>query len=168
MNVTVTGVADNEDVDYFVVEAKKGDRISAEVEGMRLGITLFDPYVAILNAKRFELASSDDAALIWQDGFASILAPGGRQVHHPGPRERLRRQRLVPLPAPRRQLSRGPTAMLPAGGKLGEKLAVRWIGDPAGEATDRGHPAGGESCPDFGLTRQDDRGALPLPEHASA
>ena len=56
MNVTVNGVADNEDVDYFVVEAKKGERITAEVEGMRLGITLFDPYVAIMDAKRFELA----------------------------------------------------------------------------------------------------------------
>ena len=43
MNVTVNGVADNEDVDYYVVEARKGDRITAEVEGMRLGITLFDP-----------------------------------------------------------------------------------------------------------------------------
>ena len=40
MNVTVTGVADNEDVDYYVVEAKKGDRISAEVEGLRLGIPI--------------------------------------------------------------------------------------------------------------------------------
>ena len=30
MNVTVTGVADNEDVDYFVVDAKKGQRITAE------------------------------------------------------------------------------------------------------------------------------------------
>ncbi len=50
MNVTVTGIADNEDVDYFVVAAKKGERISAEVEGLRLGITEFDPYVAILNA----------------------------------------------------------------------------------------------------------------------
>ena len=75
MDSTVNGVAENEDVDYFVVEAKKGERISAEVEGIRLGITLFDPYVAIMDAKRFELASSDDAALIWQDGFASIVAP---------------------------------------------------------------------------------------------
>src|SRR5262249_7319164 len=33
MNVTVHGVADIEDVDYFVVAAKKGERISAEVEG---------------------------------------------------------------------------------------------------------------------------------------
>ena len=36
MNVTVSGVANNEDVDYYVVEAKKGDRIAVEVEGMRL------------------------------------------------------------------------------------------------------------------------------------
>ena len=75
MNVTVTGVADNEDVDYFVVDAKKGERISAEVEGLRLGISEFDPYVAILNAKRFELGVSDDAALVWRDGFTSIIAP---------------------------------------------------------------------------------------------
>src|SRR5437763_1483631 len=36
MNVTVNGVIDNEDVDYFLVEAKKGQRITAEVEAMRL------------------------------------------------------------------------------------------------------------------------------------
>ena len=60
MNTTVVGVADNEDVDYFVVEAKKGDRISAEVEAIRLGISLFDVYVAILNSARFELSASDD------------------------------------------------------------------------------------------------------------
>ena len=51
-------MADNEDVDYYVVEAKKGERIAAEVEGIRLGATFFDPYVAILDAKRFELASA--------------------------------------------------------------------------------------------------------------
>src|SRR5262249_21701462 len=28
MNVTVNGTADNEDVDYYVVEAKKGDRLT--------------------------------------------------------------------------------------------------------------------------------------------
>jgi len=75
MNVAVNGVADNEDVDYFSVQAKKGERITAEVEGIRLGVTMFDPCVAILDSRRFELASSDDAALIWQDGFASVVAP---------------------------------------------------------------------------------------------
>ena len=75
MNVTVNGVAANEDIDYYVVKAKKGERITAEIEGIRLGLTLFDPHVAILNSKRFELASSDDSALIWQDGLVSVVAP---------------------------------------------------------------------------------------------
>src|SRR4051794_24613863 len=34
LNVTVHGVITNEDVDYFVVECKKGQRLSAEIEGM--------------------------------------------------------------------------------------------------------------------------------------
>ncbi len=100
----VNGVARSEDVDYYAFEAKKGERITAEVEGARLGIALFDPYVAIMDSKRFELASSDDAALIWQDGVRLGRRPGGRDVHRPGPRERLRRDRRLPLSAPRRQL----------------------------------------------------------------
>ena len=36
LNTTVHGVVDNEDVDYYVVECKKGQRLSVEVEGMRL------------------------------------------------------------------------------------------------------------------------------------
>src|SRR5580765_47465 len=46
-NTTIGGVIDNEDVDTFVVEATKGQRITAEVVGMRLGDAMFDPYVAI-------------------------------------------------------------------------------------------------------------------------
>jgi hypothetical protein len=161
MDVTVTGVADNEDVDYFVVEAKKGERISAEVEGMRLGQTLFDPYVAILNSKRFELASSDDAALIWQDGFASILAPEDgkyiiqvRESAYAGNGGCLYRLHVGHFPRA--------TAVLPAGGRPGSKLSVRWIGDAAGEATGEVTlPA--SAVPDFGLVRQDDRGVSPYP-----
>ena len=43
MNVVLNGNVGKEDVDYYVVEAKKGQRISAEIEGMRLGTALFDP-----------------------------------------------------------------------------------------------------------------------------
>src|SRR5207253_1138811 len=75
LNVTVNGVIDNEDVDYFAFEAKKGQRVTAEIEGMRLGYTLFDPYVAILDSKRFELAASDDSPLLGQDGAASVIIP---------------------------------------------------------------------------------------------
>ncbi len=68
-------MAENEDVDYYAVEAKKGERITAEIEGLRLGITFFDPYVAILDTKRFELARSDDAPLVRQDCIAIVIAP---------------------------------------------------------------------------------------------
>jgi len=44
LNTVVSGVVDNEDVDYFAVDLKKGQRLSAEVFGMRLGGTFFDPY----------------------------------------------------------------------------------------------------------------------------
>ncbi len=161
MNVTVNGVADNEDVDYFVVEAKKGERISVEVEGHRLGIVEFDPYVAILNAKRFELGSSDDAALVLRDGFISIIAPEDgpyivqvRESAYAGNGSCLYRLHVGNFPRA--------TAVMPAGGKPGERLAVRWIGDAAGEATTTvtlPTSASGE----FGLVRQDDRGISPYP-----
>src|SRR5262245_27281851 len=75
LNVTVIGVVDNEDVDYYAVELKKGQRLSVEIEGMRLANTFFDPYVAILDSKRFELATADDSPLLKQDGACSIVAP---------------------------------------------------------------------------------------------
>ena len=161
MNVTVNGVADNEDVDYYVVEAKKGDRISAEVEGLRLGISEFDPYVAILDSKRFELGVSDDAALAWRDGFTSIIAPHDgkyiiqvRESAYAGNASCLYRLHLGNFPRA--------TAVVPAGGKPGETVSVRWIGDPTGETTTAIKlPATIER--DFGIERQDDKGISPYP-----
>jgi hypothetical protein len=68
-------VITNEDVDYFAVELKKGERLSVELEGIRLGTSLFDAYVAIMDTKRFEIASADDTALLLQDPFVGIIAP---------------------------------------------------------------------------------------------
>jgi hypothetical protein len=159
MNVTVTGIADNEDVDYYVVDAKKGERISAEVEGLRLGITEFDPYVAILDAKRFELGVSDDAALVWRDGFTSIVAPAEgkyviqvRESAYSGSGACLYRLHVGNFPRA--------TAVLPAGGKPGESVAVRWIGDPTGDmsATIKLPPTFER---DFGIERQDEKGLSP-------
>ncbi len=161
MNVTVNGIAENEDVDYFAVEAKKGERITAEVEGIRLGVTLFDPYVAILDSKRFELASSDDAALVWQDGFASILAPADgtyivlvRESAYAGNSACLYRLHIGNYPRF--------TATVPGGGKLGESVSVRWIGDVQGEkTTTQVLPATPER--DYGVSAQDERGVAPYP-----
>lgn len=136
MNVTVSGVANSEDVDYYVVEAKKGQRIAAEVEGMRLGTTLFDPYVAILDAKRFEMAASDDSPLLIQDSVATAVAPEDgkyyievRESSYAGNGNCRYRLHVGTFPRP--------TAVYPAGGKIGEEVEVKFIGDAAGEITQK-------------------------------
>ena len=75
LNTTVLGTISNEDVDYYLVEVKKGEPLSVEVEGMRLGRTMFDPYVAILDKSGKVLAKADDTALLIQDTYATIVAP---------------------------------------------------------------------------------------------
>ncbi len=128
LDVTVNGTIGGEDVDYFVVQAKKGERITAEVEGTRLG-RQFDSYLAILDADRFELARSDDSALMWYDSLASIVAPAdGKYV------VMLRESSFGAGPAYRLHVGRfpRPTAVIPAGGKPGETLEVTYLGDAAG------------------------------------
>jgi hypothetical protein len=132
LNVTVQGVVDNEDVDYFSFDAKKGQRVTVEIEGMRLGETMFDPYIAILDGKRFEVAVSDDAPLLGQDGAASIIIPKDgtyviqvRESSYAGSGACHYRLHVGTFPRP--------TAVMPAGGKLGEEVEVRFLGDPLGD-----------------------------------
>lgn len=132
LGVTVHGVVEYEDVDYFAVEAKKGERISAEVEAIRLGQVLFDPFVAILDAKRFELSGADDTALALQDGFASIVAPADgtyviqvRESSYGGNGAFAYRLHVGRFPRP--------TAVYPAGGKIGQDLEFKYLGDVSGD-----------------------------------
>ncbi len=158
---TVSGVVQNEDVDHFVVAAKKGERITAELEGIRLGYTFFDPYLAILNAERFELSRSDDAALLRQDCLCAVVAPADgkyivqvRESAYGG--DGSCRYRLHVGKFPR------PTAVLPAGGRPSEVLAVRWLGDPAGERTEQVTLPSTEDLT-FGLFAKDANGICPSP-----
>lgn len=132
LNVTVAGVVQSEDVDYFVVECKKGQRLSAEVEGIRLGTYLFDPYVAILDSKRFELSGGDDIPLVRQDALASIVVPEDgkyyvqiRESSYGGNGNCRYRLHIGTFPRP--------THVYPAGGQKGQKIDVTCIGDPTGE-----------------------------------
>jgi hypothetical protein len=161
LNVTVNGVVDTEDVDYFLFEAKKGQRVSAEIEGMRLGTTLFDPYVAIMDTKRFELASSDDSPLLGQDAVASVVIPADgsyvvqvRESAYGGNGACAYRLHVGTFPQP--------TAVVPAGGKPGDEVEVRFLGDPAGEIRQKIKlPA--TPYPKFGLFAQDAGGISPSP-----
>jgi hypothetical protein len=159
LNTTVHGVVQNEDVDYFLVEAKKGQRIAAEIEGIRLGRTFFDPYLAILDEGRFVLAGSDDTPLVWQDAACSTVAPAdGTYVIQ------VRESAFGGSGACQYRLHVGtfprPLAAYPAGGKLGQKLQVQWIGDAAGDWSEEVALPTGPREP-FGLVARDDGGAAP-------
>lgn len=161
MNVTMSGVVDAEDVDHFVVELKKGQRLTAELEGLRLGNTFFDPYLAILNSARFELSRSDDAALLNQDCLCSIVAPEDgkyivqiRESSYGGNGACTYRLHIGGFPRP--------TAVYPSGGKPGEVLAVKYIGDAAGDvAAQVTLPTDGKQ--ETGLFAQDANGIAPSP-----
>lgn len=161
LDVVVSGLITNEDVDYFVVEAEKGERLSVEIEGLRLGRTFFDPAIAILNEARFELAASDDSALLRQDGYASLIVPetgkyviSVRETAYRGSGASTYRLHVGRFPRP--------AAVYPPGGQPGQQLEVRWIGDPGGEWTESiTLPA--EAVGDDGLLARDERGVSPSP-----
>ena len=161
LNHTINGIIQNEDVDYFVVECKKGQRLSVEVEGMRLGRTVFDPYLAILNTKRFELVTADDTTLVWQDSVASLLVPEDgqyiimlRETSYGGSGACDYRMHIGNFPRP--------TAVYPAGGKLGDQVEVNFLGDVKGTINQKIQlPSQPDSL--FGLLPQDADGVAPSP-----
>ncbi len=134
LNVTVTGAMENEGADCFAVEAKKGQRISAEVEGMRLGTAMFDPFLTVLDDAGAEIATCDDSALFLQDPFVSFIAPKDgryliklRDSSYGGSGESYYRLHVGTFPRP--------TAVYPAGGEAGHELSVKFLGDPTGPFT---------------------------------
>ncbi len=131
-NVTVEGRVTSEEIDYYKVTAKKGERISAEVEGVRLNLTLFDPYVAIQNMDGEILAESDDTPLALQDPAVTTIAPADgtyivqiREAAYGGGNYSYYRAHIGSFPRP--------VAVFPAGGKAGSTVKVKFIGDAAGD-----------------------------------
>jgi hypothetical protein len=159
LNSTVAGRVDNEDVDYYVFEAKKGQRISVEIEAMRLGLTIFDSYIAILDDARFELAASDDSALLLQDSTCQAIAPKDgkyyvqvRESSYGGNGNCHYRLHVGTFPRP--------SAVYPAGGKAGVELEIRYIGDAAG-AKKETIKVPAEHVDDYALFMKDDAGVAP-------
>ena len=130
-NVTVHGIVTPEDVDYFAVECKKGQRLSLEVEAMRLGEAFFDPYIAILDEKRFELSAADDSPLVKQDAVTSVIIPeDGRYVIE------MRDSGYGGAGNARYCLHVGQfprsTVVYPAGGEVGQAVEFTFLGDAVG------------------------------------
>jgi len=131
LNTTVTGVVTSEDVDCFAVQARKGQRISAEVEGMRLGRGSFDPRLAVFQPDGSLLADIHDTWLGLQDPFVSFLAPQDgtyilqlREITYEGNDSCHYRLHVGTFPRP--------TAVYPPGGKTGETVALTWFSEATG------------------------------------
>ncbi len=123
---TIEGVVQSEDVDYYKITAKKGQRISLEADGLRLGYTTFDPYIAILDKDRFEKVNSDDTILHRQDGYCSYVAEEDgdyfilmRESSYRGGGTSFYRLHVGSF--------RRPEVVYPAGGKAGTTAKVRFI-----------------------------------------
>lgn len=136
INKAIVGRVDSEDVDYYKVSLKKGQRFSAEVIGTRMGNSsggnYFDPYLALLDANRFEIAVSDDEALTANDCFFSVTVPEDgdyvveiRDSAYHGDGNSHYALHLGTFPRP--------SGISPVGGKVGETVEVTLLGDPAGE-----------------------------------
>ena len=131
-NQTVEGIVQNEDVDYYRISAKKGQRIALEIDGLRLGYLNFDPYISVLDKGRFEIAASDDTILHRQDGYLSVVAPEDgdytimvRESSYRGGGNSFYRLHIGSF--------HRPEVAYPAGGKAGSKTKVRFI-ERTGEA----------------------------------
>lgn len=123
---TVEGVVKTEDVDYYKIRLKSGQRLSVEVEGLRLGYLNFDPYLAILDQNRFEKSFSDDSVLFRQDGYCSYVAEADgdyyvmvRESSYRGGDTSFYRLHVGSF--------RRPDVVYPAGGPLGSTIKVRFI-----------------------------------------
>lgn len=132
LNCTVHGAIGSEDLDYFIVAAEKGEHLSAEIEGMRLGRGAFDPFIAIFDAAGQPLASADDSALGFQDGIVAIMAPATadyvvqvRESSYGGQEGFHYRLHLGTFPRP--------TAVRPLAIEAGKPARLRFIGDLRGE-----------------------------------
>jgi len=126
MNQTVEGLITNEDVDYYKVSLKKGQRLSLEVDGLRLGYTVFDPFLAIIDKNRFEKVISDDTILHRQDGYCSYVAEEDgdytvmiRESSYRGGSNSFYRLHVGSY--------RRPDVVYPAGGRIGTAAKVRFI-----------------------------------------
>ena len=163
-NVTVEGAVAREDEDYFAVELKQGERLTAELEGVRIkkgrSNPFFDPYIAILNSERFELATSDDAPLLQQDCLCSIEAPADgkyiivvRDSSFGGNNDRYR---LHVGSYPR------PIAVVPAGGEPGELVDMTFV-SVSGDAWIEKVQMPSEVSDAFPLVVSNERGVSPSP-----
>ncbi len=163
---TIEGVIEREDVDHYRVKLAAGQKLTVEVEGIRLAYSLrnrnvLDPYIAILDEDRFEVASSDDSALLQQDGVCTFTAPEDgeytvlvRDSSFGGSSTSGYRLHVGTFPRP--------VAALPSGGPPGSIVEATLI-DADGSATVASFQLPSHPSPRWGAITETDEGISPSP-----
>jgi hypothetical protein len=75
LNTTVSGVIDAGDVDSVAVTLRRGQRLAAEVEAIRLGGEMTDTLLTVLGPDGRRLVQVDDAPMTRQDPSVTLVAP---------------------------------------------------------------------------------------------
>jgi hypothetical protein len=136
LNVSIAGVIEEAGVDYYAVTLKKGQRLAAEVEGVRLGGELTDTVLTVFGPNGELLATVDDTALFRQDPFVTVIASTDGVY-----RVQVRDTNYGGGENNRYVLHIGsfcrPAAIFPTSGQGGTEVAVKLIGDAAGDRTQR-------------------------------
>lgn len=164
LNSTVLGrMIEPTDVDTYRIEVKQGQRISAEIEAVRLGVDsgIPDLHIAVLDADGKRLIAADDSALFLQDPVVSLIAPKDGnyfvEVRHTTYSAANDVYRLHVGTFAR------PTGLYPAGGLAGKELSVRIIGDPKGDWTQTVTLPATETSRDFRFVAIDAESNVPAP-----
>ena len=136
-NSTVTGFIKNETTDWFAVDLKKGQRLSVDVEGLRLATvanannSIFDPYLTISRPGGEVLARCDDNMPGRFDPALSVVAPDDgrylvalRDATYGGGDKSKYRMHIGSFPLP--------ATVYPPGGKAGGEIALTFLGDATG------------------------------------
>ncbi len=131
-NVTIAGVVAAGDVDCFQIELRRGDRLAAEVEGVRLAGALLDTVLTVYGPDGKQVVSVDDTPLFRQDPFLTLMAPEDgrytvqmRETNYDGDDNSRYALHLGSFPRP--------AFVYPAGGPAGQALTVRFGGDATGD-----------------------------------
>ncbi len=165
LGTTVTGIIQNEDVDHFSLELKAGQRLVVEVEGVRgwsgLRNDFFDPYVAVLDADRYEKAVADDVPLLYQDPVCTFVAPADgkyvvliRDSSYGGAGDYAYRMHVGLFPRP--------FTVVPAGGQPGELVEAAFV-EADGNTIKRQIQLPSAPSNNFPLVLENESGIAPSP-----
>jgi hypothetical protein len=128
LDCTVDGRVLAEDVDWFAFDAKKGQPIRIEAEGVRLGLYDLDLQLEVFGPDGALVLRADESAIGRADPSAAFRAEHDgtyhialRDVAYRGSSYGAYRLHVGTFPRP--------TGLLPAGGKPGETIEAQLLGD---------------------------------------